>query len=395
MDTKLDKEKRAQPKVSIDAHVSTFRIENLTNELDASSELNDQTPGSKSLVSAKRAAQNRAAQRAFRQRKEQHIKGLESKAKRLDIVAKNSLKLKAENEALWQIINRIKNGENIHNLTLPDKVELEDEGELPLESMSYFDESAQDDSYMSSYVQKEEATSPTFRSKAFNSVPDDKHFPSPVPPPAQGKANDFRRFSTDSNSTTSSCSFSPVNPKSFSRRLSTHGFPGPNVPIDYPSNNPPSSSITDMSTIPKTPHVISMNDHRFHSLQQSQEPNIAEYNTSVTNNQTSISHHDPMLNLQSTTYSPSTEQPSTYFNPEGANLSFLQYGWIFDSHAPQPDKGGSYSGVFGMSQQELDQNHEIMNNLYSLLEMDSQIKDQQDEIRKPSPVLSSKIVDVN
>ncbi|ORX81111.1 hypothetical protein K493DRAFT_412047 [Basidiobolus meristosporus CBS 931.73] len=377
MDTKQDKEKYPQPKVSLDAHVSTFRIENPTaGDLDGSSEMNDQTSGSKSLVSAKRAAQNRAAQRAFRQRKEQHIKGLESKAKLLNIVIRNNIKLKAENESLWQIITKVKGGENIHKLVLPEKAELEDEGKV--ESINYFEEPAQDDpSYNMSYAQKEEAISPTFKIKSFSSAPEDKRFSSPVPPPSQGKVVDFRRLSSDSNSTTSSCSFSPNNPNVFQRRLSSHGFPGPSptgamdplLATSAPATNLPKQA-------PRHPSVVSLNDEKLYSYQQT--PDVFVDNQASAWNQNST---------------PSMSSP--HFNQEGANLAFLQYGWIFESHTPQPDRGGSYTGVFGMSQKELDQNHEIMDNLYSLLKMDPELSESTEELPKPSSILSSKPVDVN
>ncbi|CAG8630270.1 7937_t:CDS:1, partial [Acaulospora colombiana] len=62
---------------------------------------------SRPLTNSKRAAQNRAAQRAFRQRKDRYIKDLEAKAKDLDAVKKQLETLQKENDALQQTIRRL------------------------------------------------------------------------------------------------------------------------------------------------------------------------------------------------------------------------------------------------------------------------------------------------
>lgn len=61
----------------------------------------------KSLRNTKRAAQNRNAQKAFRQRKERYIKDLEAKAKNFDQILIENKSLKLEIFELRKIIQSI------------------------------------------------------------------------------------------------------------------------------------------------------------------------------------------------------------------------------------------------------------------------------------------------
>ncbi|CAG8729470.1 18400_t:CDS:1, partial [Acaulospora morrowiae] len=62
---------------------------------------------SRPLTNSKRAAQNRAAQRAFRQRKDRYIKDLEAKAKDLDALKKQVDDLLKEKSMMQQTIRRL------------------------------------------------------------------------------------------------------------------------------------------------------------------------------------------------------------------------------------------------------------------------------------------------
>ncbi|KAL8954079.1 MAG: hypothetical protein Q9222_000092 [Ikaeria aurantiellina] len=64
----------------------------------------DSKKGKRELSTSKRAAQNRAAQRAFRQRKEGHIKQLEAQVKDYDVLSDNYKTLQAENYQLRDYI---------------------------------------------------------------------------------------------------------------------------------------------------------------------------------------------------------------------------------------------------------------------------------------------------
>ncbi|CAG8493456.1 11375_t:CDS:2, partial [Dentiscutata heterogama] len=62
----------------------------------------------RTLTNSKRAAQNRAAQRAFRQRKDRYIKDLEAKAKSLDTIKKQFENLLKEKDEMAQIIRNLR-----------------------------------------------------------------------------------------------------------------------------------------------------------------------------------------------------------------------------------------------------------------------------------------------
>ncbi|KAL8715010.1 MAG: hypothetical protein Q9220_000967 [cf. Caloplaca sp. 1 TL-2023] len=64
----------------------------------------DSKKGKRELSTSKRAAQNRAAQRAFRQRKEGHIKQLEAQVKDYDSLSDSYKTLQAENYQLRDYI---------------------------------------------------------------------------------------------------------------------------------------------------------------------------------------------------------------------------------------------------------------------------------------------------
>ncbi|GES90356.1 putative transcription factor kapC [Rhizophagus clarus] len=66
-------------------------------------------PPTRQLTNSKRAAQNRAAQRAFRQRKDRYIKDLEAKAKELETTKKQLETLQKEKAEMAVIIRNLKN----------------------------------------------------------------------------------------------------------------------------------------------------------------------------------------------------------------------------------------------------------------------------------------------
>jgi len=66
-------------------------------------------PPTRQLTNSKRAAQNRAAQRAFRQRKDRYIKDLEAKAKELETTKKQLEALQKEKAEMAVIIRNLKN----------------------------------------------------------------------------------------------------------------------------------------------------------------------------------------------------------------------------------------------------------------------------------------------
>ena len=68
-----------------------------------------QASGGRALATSKRAAQNRAAQRAFRQRKERYIKSLEQKATDYDLSAGIIADLRKENIYLRDYVLRLQN----------------------------------------------------------------------------------------------------------------------------------------------------------------------------------------------------------------------------------------------------------------------------------------------
>lgn len=65
--------------------------------------------GSRTVIPSKRAAQNRAAQKAFRQRREQYIKDLEIKAKEMEDSQEEMDKLRKENDLLRQRVASLEN----------------------------------------------------------------------------------------------------------------------------------------------------------------------------------------------------------------------------------------------------------------------------------------------
>ncbi|KAI4174083.1 MAG: hypothetical protein LQ343_002529 [Gyalolechia ehrenbergii] len=79
----------------------------------------DGKKGKRELSTSKRAAQNRAAQRAFRQRKEGHIKELETQVKDYNALSESYKVLQAENYQLRDYI-----------ITLQSRL-IESQGELP------------------------------------------------------------------------------------------------------------------------------------------------------------------------------------------------------------------------------------------------------------------------
>jgi hypothetical protein len=71
---------------------------------DSMEEMNDMRKGRRELSTSKRAAQNRAAQRAFRQRKEQYIQSLKDQVKEHQNLAANYETIQKENFSLRQYI---------------------------------------------------------------------------------------------------------------------------------------------------------------------------------------------------------------------------------------------------------------------------------------------------
>lgn len=66
-----------------------------------------QGPGPRAVIPSKRAAQNRAAQRAFRQRKERYVKDLEKKAKLMDEWKTELDQLRQQNKELRETTMRL------------------------------------------------------------------------------------------------------------------------------------------------------------------------------------------------------------------------------------------------------------------------------------------------
>ncbi|EAW13549.1 bZIP transcription factor [Aspergillus clavatus NRRL 1] len=75
-----------------------------TPQPDLSGQESPKTYGKRPLSTSKRAAQNRAAQRAFRQRKEAHIRDLEGKVKAYETMGEAIKALQAENYQLREYI---------------------------------------------------------------------------------------------------------------------------------------------------------------------------------------------------------------------------------------------------------------------------------------------------
>jgi hypothetical protein len=71
---------------------------------DSMEDMNDMRKGRRELSTSKRAAQNRAAQRAFRQRKEQYIQSLKDQVKEHQNLAANYETIQKENFSLRQYI---------------------------------------------------------------------------------------------------------------------------------------------------------------------------------------------------------------------------------------------------------------------------------------------------
>ncbi|KAL8945481.1 MAG: hypothetical protein Q9211_000001 [Gyalolechia sp. 1 TL-2023] len=93
---------------------------NISNgESGADGNQSDGKKGKRELSTSKRAAQNRAAQRAFRQRKEGHIKELETQVKDYNALSESYKVLQAENYQLRDYI-----------ITLQSRL-IESQGELP------------------------------------------------------------------------------------------------------------------------------------------------------------------------------------------------------------------------------------------------------------------------
>ncbi|KAL8720407.1 MAG: hypothetical protein Q9225_002727 [Loekoesia sp. 1 TL-2023] len=90
-----------------------------TGEGGADGNQSDGKKGKRELSTSKRAAQNRAAQRAFRQRKEGHIKELEAQVKDYNALSESYKALQAENYQLRDYI-----------ITLQSRL-IESQGELP------------------------------------------------------------------------------------------------------------------------------------------------------------------------------------------------------------------------------------------------------------------------
>jgi len=79
-----------------------------SQDLSASLLATQSRPGCRILATTKRAAQNRAAQRAFRQRKDRYIKDLEAKAKELDSVKRRLEQAEKEKEEMKSIMAELR-----------------------------------------------------------------------------------------------------------------------------------------------------------------------------------------------------------------------------------------------------------------------------------------------
>ncbi|KAI9299513.1 hypothetical protein BJ944DRAFT_145376, partial [Cunninghamella echinulata] len=61
----------------------------------------------RAVIPSKRAAQNRAAQKAFRQRRDQYVKDLEKKVKEMDDWKQDIEMIKDENKQLKQLVQQL------------------------------------------------------------------------------------------------------------------------------------------------------------------------------------------------------------------------------------------------------------------------------------------------
>ncbi|CAG8651444.1 4324_t:CDS:2, partial [Gigaspora rosea] len=111
-DKKVQRTMMDVPNISLPAQspLSSFGNQPVQH-VDISSNVANMSTGrnqNRTLTNSKRAAQNRAAQRAFRQRKDRYIKDLEAKAKSLDSMKKQFEALLKEKDEMAQIIRNLR-----------------------------------------------------------------------------------------------------------------------------------------------------------------------------------------------------------------------------------------------------------------------------------------------
>lgn len=129
-DSKIQKQQPIYPQHSMSGHQSQAMAPTLpppqnspVHPVDMSNVVAARAP-TRQLTNSKRAAQNRAAQRAFRQRKDRYIKDLEAKAKELEVAKKQLENLQKEKAEMASIIRNLRN----ENAKLKGEEVIDDDG---------------------------------------------------------------------------------------------------------------------------------------------------------------------------------------------------------------------------------------------------------------------------
>lgn len=127
------------------------------------------------LSNTKRAAQNRAAQRAFRLRKEQHINKLEDDVKRYQIMEDTCKTLQQENSALRHYITLLQTKMTDKNISYPP---VPDQAPLPSAPLS-----APDHQQQQQHQEQDTAYHPVHDQQPVQHHPHEQHhYPDPSPP---------------------------------------------------------------------------------------------------------------------------------------------------------------------------------------------------------------------
>ncbi|KAK9764208.1 hypothetical protein K7432_008474 [Basidiobolus ranarum] len=337
---------------------SRFRLEASPSSLDAIQE-GEFSQGSKCSISSKRAAQNRTAQRAFRQRKEQHVRYLETRAKQYELLVANNEKLRAENKHLWDLINQVQAGRDIYHLRVPEKsVMHETVSHKEMEDSFYMeDEKLHNQNMDNSSIETRSFRDPfglpssSTNNENVQSVNNPRHLPF--------FDVNSRRQGSDLNFVTSGNPSSPSsNPSTFPYG-SNHHIPvsdkahTKHVSAQCASLRPDNTFTCYTPTDVELKNGPSQADTKASEPSQIMSPNTSEYSPT------------PYISSTSTAESPE------YTNLDEPKLAFLQYGWIYDPAIVQTDYNNSYCEMTGISPEELSFNDRVMDNLYSLLAMNS------------------------
>ncbi|KAK9767361.1 hypothetical protein K7432_002900 [Basidiobolus ranarum] len=338
------------------SHTSSFRVELSPTSLDGTQE-GELSQNSKSSANVRRAAQNRAAQRAFRQRKEQHIKDLESKSKQYDILFADNETLKRENNQLWGIVSELKSGKDIRNLIIPEKtaaIYAYGSQSEPRNTSSLEDIPSKDVSNSEIEARPSLDTYTTDSLKNFSNSPNND---------SSQNADTFRplinphtnRQTISLNSMPNSISsFSPSSPNAFSYKSDN--------PSLVPSN--PNFVTPSCGNQKSTNSLVPVDSPPAHTKQSYEElkPNALDI---ITKNREYMHTQFPPSEILTLGLGQTTEPP--YLNE--ASLAFLQYGWQYDPSIRQEDYSSSYCEMIGMTPAEASFNDRVMDDLYSLLEI--------------------------